>query len=132
MKLIAVICVFLSSLWAIPTTAQEPTDVSMVQLIANPEKYDGKLVRVIGFLRMEFEGNALYLHREDYEKHIAANGIWVDVTSAMNKQEKTLNSRYDIIEGVFSSSDHGHLGMFSGALKKISRAELWDVWDHSK
>jgi hypothetical protein len=37
----------------------------MIQLIANPQAWDGKHVRVIGFLRLEFEGDALYLHRED-------------------------------------------------------------------
>lgn len=39
----------------------EPLHVSLIQLIANPEKYDGKQVAVVGFLRLEFEGNALYL-----------------------------------------------------------------------
>lgn len=42
----------------------EPRDVSLVQLIANPGDFHGGLVRVIGFCRLEFEGNALYLHRE--------------------------------------------------------------------
>ena len=34
-------------------------DVSIVQLIAQPEKFEGKRVRFIGFLRIEFEGNAI-------------------------------------------------------------------------
>ena len=60
--------------------AQEPTDVTLVQLIANPDRVDGKLVRVIGFLRLEFEGDVLDLHREDYENEILGHGIWVSVT----------------------------------------------------
>ena len=30
-----------------------PTPISMLQLIANPEKYDGKIVATIGFLEVE-------------------------------------------------------------------------------
>jgi len=32
-----------------PMKAQEPADVTLVQLIANPDRFDGKLIRVIGF-----------------------------------------------------------------------------------
>ena len=104
-------------------------DVTLVQLIANPEKFDGKLIRVIGFLRLEFEGNVLYLHREDYENDILGNGIWVDVTPEMMiemmRQEKSLNMNYVLLEGVFSSSDRGHMSMWSGSISQIRRAELW-------
>jgi hypothetical protein len=48
--------------------------------------FDGKLVRVIGFLRLEFEGNVLYLHREDYIHSILGNGVWVDVGPLVAKQ----------------------------------------------
>src|SRR3984885_10517237 len=71
--------------------APEPLGVTLVQLIANPEKFDGKLIRVIGFLRLAHEGNVLYLHREDYENAILGNGIWVDATPAIMKQKATFN-----------------------------------------
>jgi hypothetical protein len=107
MKLIAITCIFLASLFAVPITNEEPINVSIVQLIANGQKYDGKLVRVIGFLRLEFEGNALYLHREDYETSIMKNGIWVDVYSETTKQSKTLNMHYVLLEGIFRADDLG-------------------------
>jgi hypothetical protein len=97
----------------------------MVQLIANAQKYDGKLIRVIGFLRLEFEGNELYLHREDYEKAISKNGIWVDVYSETMKQSKNLDMHYVLLEGIFNASDHGHGGASSGAIEKVRRAEIW-------
>lgn len=52
-------------------------DVSLIQLIAQPEKFEGKRVRFIGFLRIEFEGNAIYLHREDFDHGITKNGLWL-------------------------------------------------------
>jgi len=45
-------------------------------------------------LRLEFEGDVLYLHREDYENAILGNGIWVSVTPALAKQKATLNMNY--------------------------------------
>ena len=86
---------------------QQSIQVSLIQLISNPEKYDGKPARLIGFLRLEFEGNALYLHREDYEQSLP-NGIWVDVPKDLSKDEnRLLNNQYVICEGIFHAADLG-------------------------
>jgi len=98
----------------------------MIQLIANPQAWDGKHVRVIGFLRLEFEGDALYLHREDYAQGITNDGVWIDrpkdLTPAQNEQ---LNNGYVILEGIFRADRHGHMGLFSGAISDIGRIETW-------
>lgn len=132
MKLIASFCLLLSSLLSVPLNADEPTDVTLVQLIANPEKFDGKTIRVIGFLRLEFEGDVLYLHREDYENAILGDGIWVDTTAQMTKQKKALNMHYVLLEGTFSANDRGHMGMWSGTIKKIRRAMVWPFGDSAR
>jgi hypothetical protein len=124
MNPIAFVCLA-STLLAAPLAAQQPINVPIVQLIATPEKFDGKLIRVIGFLRLEFEGNVLYLHPEDYENSILGNGIWVDVTPEMSKQSTTLNMHYVLLEGVFSSKERGHMSMWSGTIKQIRRAQQW-------
>lgn len=97
----------------------------MVQLIAAPEKFDGKFVRVFGFLNLEFEGDSLYLHREDLVQGLVRNGVWVNRTEAMERDRKKLSRHYVLIEGVFDSQDHGHMGLFGGALKNITRIETW-------
>ena len=133
MKLIASVCILLLVAPLVGRVkAEEPVDVTLVQLIANPQQFDGKLIRVIGFLRLEFEGNVLYLHREDYEHAILGDGIWVDVTPEMAKQSATLKMNYVLLEGVFSSSNRGHMGMWSGTIKQIRRAELWVSPNHAK
>jgi hypothetical protein len=96
MKMIASVCFILASYFAVPATAAEPENATLVQLIADPQKFDGKLIQVIGFLRLEFEG----MH-------------------------------YVLLEGVFDSKERGHLGMWSGSLTRIRRAELWP-FDNSK
>lgn len=103
----------------------EPQRVTLVQLIANPEKFDGKLVRVIGFLCLRFEGNVLYLHREDYDHAIIGNGIWVNVTPEITKHTEALHMHYVLLEGIFDSTSRGHRLMWSGGLTRIQRAEAW-------
>jgi len=99
-------------------------NVSMIQLIATPEKFDGKFARVIGFLNLEFEGDALYLHREDLVQGLD-NCVWVHRTDVMERDQKKLNRHYVVIEGIFDAQDHGHMGMFGGAIKDITRIENW-------
>jgi hypothetical protein len=107
-------------------SAVEGNNTSIIELIANPLKYDKKRVRIIGFLRLEFEGNAIYLHREDFIHAIAENSLWVNVPQAMTKKQmEQVNEKYVICEGVFHAGLHGHMGMFGGELSDINRLELW-------
>jgi hypothetical protein len=102
--------------------AQQPTRVSLVQLIANPQEYDGKFVRVIGFVSVEFEGTAVYLHQEDYKYEITQNALWLELDSQRNKK---FDQRYVLIEGTFDASHGGHKGLFNGSIKDIKRLQLW-------
>ncbi len=106
---------------------QYAIDVSMVQLLATPEKYDGKLVRVIGVGNLEFEGNYLSLSKEDYE-YGAGNSIWIELGDrAISYEEaKEYNGKYVIIEGFFDKDDRGHFDMFCGSITNISRYQLWE------
>jgi hypothetical protein len=104
-------------------------NVSLVKLIATPEKYDGKRIQVIGFLHLEFEGNAIYLHQEDYKHSLSANSFWVSFSSKLStkKNMKKFSNRYVVIIGTFKANEKGHMGLFSGTLDNIVRLELWDL-----
>src|SRR5262249_56553340 len=105
--------------------AAEPQDVSLVQLIANGPQWRGKVVRVIGFCRLEFEGNALYLHQEDFERGISKNAVWLRVGWPVPEKYRPLSDEYVLVEAVFDAEDHGHLGRVSGPLTDIRRLERW-------
>jgi len=92
--------------------------ISIITLIANPEKFEGDTVMVAGFLNLEFEGNALYIHQEDYEHRMYKNSIWVDIDRDSLKLPyfNKYNKKYVEIEGVFSQGD----GVFSGSVKITS------------
>ena len=89
-----------------PGAQPSPLNVSMVQLIANPKAFHGKWVRVIGFCHLEFEGNALYLHRDDYERAISRNGVWLNAPEG----KEGLSNQYVLVEGVFEDATSTKLG----------------------
>ena len=99
---------------------QEILDVSIIQLIASPEKYDGKIVHIIGFIKIEFEGNAIYLHEEDYKKHIYKNSIWLSIPKEIYSLKKEISGKYGTIIGTFKAEPKGHFGMFSGTITNIN------------
>ena len=105
----------------IATTAFPAESVSIVSLIAHPEKYDGKHVIVTGFLALDFEGSAIYLHQDDYEHSIYKNGLWY--AGNMVKYRK-FDKKYVNVEGTFDGKNKGHLGLWSGAIKDIKR--MWE------
>lgn len=109
-------------------------DVSVIELIATPEKYDGKLIRVIGVGSLEDKKNCIALSKDDL-KYGAGNSIWLqwDRYEHSYDQARQYNGKYVIVEGVFDKDDCGYKDMFHGSIKEISRYELWDSYiiDHS-
>jgi len=107
------------------TSAEEPQLVSIIQLIATPEKFDGKRVAVMGYLRLEFEGNAIYIHKEDYERRIVKNGVWVSPLKGICEKPRSLNLKYVLLEGRFDANNNGHMGLNSGSIVDITRCQSW-------
>ena len=106
---------FLTLDWFNPEIAE----VSMVQLIATPERFHGKRVRFTGFVHFQFEGNGIYLHKEDHDQEILNDGLWIERPAG-----STLNDVYVLVEGTFRADDRGHMGLFSGTLEDVTRMEL--------
>ena len=102
----------------------QTTTVSIIQLIANPEKYDGKVVRFEGATNIEFEGNGIYLSKEHRKAHVQSFAIWMDLTAEQAKGRKWLNGNYCIVEGTFHAADRGHMGLYMGSLSDITMFNL--------
>ncbi len=125
---VALIC--LVTLYPGTASSKEFVTVSLVSLISTPEKYQGKLVRVNGYLHYRFEDNALYLSKDDGTYLIGKNSVWlhfsedVKVQTSFNKGNPALtdlNDKYVLVEGRFNKNDKGHLGAHSGALNDVRR-----------
>jgi hypothetical protein len=107
--------------------ANSVEDVSLITLIANPKQFDGHKVRVIGYLNLEFEGNCIYLHKEDYDQSISKNGLWVEMDrdSTQLPRIRQCVKKNVLMEGTFDANIQGHMGLNSGAIKNITRLETW-------
>ena len=120
--------------WCVQETSSGACTIfgpSLITLIARPEDFDGKRVRVIGYVHFEFEGNGLYVSQDDYEHAITRNGVWIDpplgFESDSGPTRAQRNDRYVIVEGTFSDRDRGHMGMWSGAIEHVERLEAWSA-----
>jgi hypothetical protein len=102
--------------------------VSLVNLIATPEKYDGKLVMVEGVCAIEFEGYALYLSNDDRKHRVGKNAVWAAYYTLVNVDNPLtykLDGRYVLVEGYFDAKSHGHMGIFSGSITNVTRILTW-------
>ena len=109
---------------------QHAINVSLIALIANPEIYQGQLVRVTGVANLEFEGDAIYLSKECHKYGITKNALWIEpdyeVLGVTWDELKELNGQYVLIEGIFDKNITGHFGAYSGAITKITRYASWE------
>jgi hypothetical protein len=105
---------------ALPTIDPPNTFVSIIALLGDPRRYAGHRITVTGYLKLEFEGNAVYLHKEDFDNMLTNNGLWLDMSGC---KAPKFTEGYAIIEGVFDPDQHGHMGLFGGTLKNISRLD---------
>ena len=110
---------------------QAPLEVSMIALVATPERLNGKRIRAIGYLDIEFENDALYPHEEDFRDAISKNGIWLRLSEADRERYKSLSLSLVIIEGVFFSNGPEN-EEYSGAIGKITRLERWQSVENSQ
>ena len=116
--------------FACGTVNHNVESVSLMQLTVNSEKYHGKLVRVIGVSSIEFENDSIWLMKENYEHGVYMNALWIepdyDALGVTRQQLELFNGKYVLMEGVFNKDNHGHMGMYSGALEKVTRFQLWE------
>lgn len=100
--------------------------VSIIQLIATPERFNHQLIRVEGYTSLEFEEYAIYLSRTDYEDFNTNNSLWISFGQnalKSNKERQELKGKLVVLEGIFDAGCHGHLGSFSGCLENITRIQ---------
>ena len=102
------------------TPIKNPESVSIAALIGNPERFEGRPVRVIGFYHGSFEHSAIYLNQADFQHQVAPNGLWVANTVPSN-----LNNKYIALEGIFTSKSRGHMSLWSGMICGVTRAASW-------
>ena len=112
------------ALWG-ASKAGEPTSVGMVALLAAPQKYNGKFIRTWGFLNLRSDDNAIFLHQEDCQIPLLKNSFRLDLTEDQEKQFKSLNQTYVMVEGTLHSAGPDGPALNSGTLVHITLVHGW-------
>lgn len=108
-----------------PSQTEAVFDTSLIALIANPEKHHGKIVRVIGYVRLEFEGTEIYVHHDFDKFGISDNALWLEITDDIRKNATKYDRKYVILQGRFNAERKGHMALNSGAIEAITRFDVW-------
>lgn len=129
----------------IPFYSPYAANVSIYQLLANPDKYHNRLIVISGFYRLGFELSALFASKDDADYFIGKNSLWITFnnkdlklespSSKFNplRRDERFDGKYVLIEGIFNKDACGHLGMSAGEIKNVSRiVELKRYFDGSK
>ena len=100
--------------------------VSMIELIANPARFHGKVVGVHGYISLGFERSGLYLHEEDSKRRIHRNGLSLALPIALERSPECKNESYVMVSGKFNAKNGGHKGMWSGTLDNVTLCKNMD------
>jgi len=94
--------------------------VSVIQLLATPDRYDGLPVVVDGFCSVGFEDDALYLHKDDWMYRVTSNALRIEADPAI--VDDRYNKKHVTVFGVFSAAPPG--GLYGGRISSIEKIVL--------
>ena len=99
---------------------EEYESLSIIELIAQKEKFRNQKVRVKGILRLEFEGDSIYLDKESYSNRINKNSLYLLLSPELRDKaviiKKDLEGKYVDLKGTLTL-DTGMWGLFSGTIQ---------------
>lgn len=122
-------CLLFGSVGASAQERAKP--VSLIQLVATPERFDGKLVMLQGFVKFDREPKHgvnvfLYLHEEDAKNRLVSNSILVIPSKEMLRDEETLNGKYVHITARFQGvRAAGEQTVGAGILNDVKDCDIW-------
>ena len=118
-----------------PEPESQPELVRMVELLANPERFNGRPVTVKGYLvigdRGVNAGARLCLSREDSENGLG-NCAGVVPSPGMHKEWKELTGKYVRMTGMVVTSNPGAPQGRWIMIEHISECEVWSDPSHPR
>jgi len=92
--------------------------LSLIRILSDPFRFDGKIVETVGFLSLEFEGSAIYLSKEDYENHITWNAIFLRLDEPKINEYRFAEHKYVKIRGMYAAGFQSP--SYSGSLRNTT------------
>jgi hypothetical protein len=113
-----------------PFQALADNDVMIEQILHYPDRYNGKIINISGFISIEFENMTI----ASKHKYKYGDCVWIEFDNGpyktdedmarYDKHKEILKAKYNkkksSIKGLFTSGRSGHLGSCSGKLNVIN------------
>lgn len=96
----------------------------MIPVLAAPLRFDGRLIAMVGLLRLEFEGNSLYLDQMSHDYRIQANSVHLKLSDDQKTKLGALNGKPVAVLGLLKAGPCGHLGGHSACLDVRTAREV--------
>ena len=96
-------------------TDGEPLRATMTAVIANPERFDGRVVLLEGFVRIQFEEFAIFASEDDHRRNRSQNGFWLELPRDP-VWYTDLNGQHCWVRGRFSSRGSRRWGIWAGGI----------------
>jgi hypothetical protein len=117
-------------MWSLALAVSAPSSpevpyVSLIQIIATPEKFDGKRLVVFGLMDFEREADLLFPSKDKYDNVILTDTLWIEPTEEMGKSKSMLNLKYVRIDGVFHAGPRGRFRFAVGGIDNIHSCTPW-------
>jgi hypothetical protein len=105
-----------------------PRLVSLIQLIANPEQFDGTLVSAQGYLVRvggdhDITAHFLYLHKEDADNQLG-NSILVVANDQMRRDQEKIDHMYVRLIGTFRAVPAAN-GSYAAEISHVQTCIPW-------
>lgn len=107
---------------------EELCRVSFYKLIAVPEKYHGRLIAVVGYLRTSFGRPVLFVNRDSFESNADYEGVAItdgDIPKEI-KEKMDVGVWPVLVVGVFDARYAGIQNQRLGALRKVRNVAMMD------
>ncbi len=101
-----------------------PTDVDFPTLLASPQAFDGKRIRITGYYHNEFEGSSFAATPADIDNYDEAIWLGGNSTFADPGRFDRGNNVTATVEGTFNIGPGGHMGLWMGELNRLTRFEF--------
>lgn len=106
-------------------STEKPIKVSLRKLYNNPDKYNGKVISVTGFMIIEFERTAIYDIKNRNRKNKTNLKYWLIMSKKdIHKLEEECTHKYTTVIGQFNKNIKGHFESFNGSITNIRNIEL--------
>lgn len=99
-----------------------PAHVSMIELLGQPAKFNGRRVVTEGVFEFGLSQSSLFASRDWYKNGILKDALVLRLnpTSSNVANFVAISGKYVVVEGTFNAKDCGELCQYTGAMVDIS------------